>query len=92
MNTQRAQIDLNLSTNHKEQPKPDKAQDTVGAPAGLCNRMSDAVWVELLQRRHGASIPDLHSVSCRDKASHVLHDEDSWRGKQAVRLLDVAPF
>lgn len=70
-----------------------RAQDTVGAPAGLCDRMADAVWVELLQRRHGASIPDLHRVSRRHQAGHILHGDNTWGGKQqASRLTDVAPF
>lgn len=53
-------------------------QDTVGAPAGLCNWVADAVWIELLQRCHGNRVPHLYIVACRNKADVLLHDE-GWR-------------
>lgn len=54
------------------------SQDTVGAPAGLCDRVADAVWVKLLQWRHGNRIPDLHAVPCGHQAGHLLHG-NTWR-------------
>lgn len=48
-------------------------QDTVGTPAGLCNWVAYAMWVKLLQWRHGNRIPDLHSVTSWNQADCV-HD------------------
>lgn len=53
-------------------------QDTVRAPADLCNWMADAVWIELLQRCHGNRIPHLHIVTRGNKADDLPHDE-GWR-------------
>lgn len=57
-------------------------EDTVGAPARLSHRVTDAVWVELFQRSHGDCIPDLHTVSCWHQAGGLLHG-DSCRYRQS---------
>lgn len=61
-------------------------QDTVGAPAGLSHRVADAVWVKLLQRCHRNWIPDLHTVSGRHQAGHLLHDS-AWRHIRVINTV-----
>lgn len=68
-----------------DNPPTSTDQDTVGAPAGLCDRLADAVWVKLLQWCHGDGIPDLHRVSGRHQASHLLHD-NTWSEKHTLRI------
>lgn len=67
-------------------------QDTVTAPAGLGDRVADAVWVKLLQRCHGNCIPNPHTVSCGHQAGPLIHG-NTWREThQQLKQEQLGPF